>query len=87
MNTVAEVAREVKKAEIHKGGENSMKLINEKQAAEMFGCTASTFRKWRLQGKGPAFCRVGRLVRYSESDLLAYLEDNRVEPMTAGGVR
>ena len=57
-----------------------MSMINEKQAAETLGCTVSAMRKWRLLEKGPAYCRVGRLVRYREEDLLAYLDANRVEP-------
>ena len=58
-------------------------MKNEKQAAEMLGCTVSALRKWRQLRKGPAYCKVGRLVRYAEGDLHAYLDANRVEP--AGG--
>ncbi len=56
------------------------KLIDEKEAAEILGCTVSAMRKWRFLGKGPAYCRVGRLVRYSEADLAAFLDANRVQP-------
>jgi len=55
-------------------------MKNEKQAAVILGCTVSALRKWRLLGKGPAFCRVGRLVRYSETDLASFLNANRVDP-------
>ena len=58
-------------------------MKTEQQAAEFLGCTVSALRKWRLQRKGPAFCRVGRLVRYRESDLLAYLDTNCVQPVGA----
>ena len=59
------------------------RCIDEKQAAAILGCTVSAMRKWRLLGKGPAFCRIGRLVRYSEADLIAFLDANRVEPAIA----
>ena len=55
-------------------------MKNEKEAAVILGCTVSALRKWRLLGKGPAFCRVGRLVRYSETDLASFLNANRVDP-------
>jgi hypothetical protein len=60
------------------------KLHNENEAAELLGCTVSALRKWRTLGKGPAFCRVGRLVRYSELDLSAFLDANRVQPVGGG---
>jgi len=62
-------------------------MKTEQQAAEMLGCTVSALRKWRLLGRGPAYCKVGRLVRYAEGDLHAYLDANRVEPVAAGGAR
>ena len=58
-------------------------MKNEKEAAEMLGCTVSALRKWRLLGRGPTYCKVGRLVRYAESDLQEFLAANRVEPMGA----
>ena len=64
-----------------------MALIDEKEAATWLGCTVSAMRKWRLLGKGPAFCRIGRLVRYSEADLTAFTDANRVQPTTAGGAQ
>jgi hypothetical protein len=60
------------------------RLHNENEAAELLGCTVSALRKWRTLGKGPAFCRVGRLVRYSELDLSAFLDGNRVQPGGGG---
>ena len=61
-----------------------MLMKTEQQAAEMLGCTVSATRKWRLLGKVPAFCKVGRLVRYAEADLAAFLDANRVQPVGAG---
>ena len=55
------------------------RLLREQQVAELLGCSAAALRKWRLNGDGPRYCKLGRLVRYSEADLLAYIEQNRVE--------
>jgi hypothetical protein len=60
-------------------------LFDEREAAKILSCSVAVLRKWRLLGKGPAFCKVGRLVRYSEADLAAFLDANRVDP--TGGAR
>jgi hypothetical protein len=62
-------------------------MKNEKEAAVILGCTISALRKWRLLGKGPAYCKIGRLVRYADADLAEYLDASRVEPVAAGGAR
>jgi hypothetical protein len=55
------------------------KLLTEKQAAAILNCSVALLRKWRLLGIGPAYLKVGRLVRYKEVDLLVFLTANRVE--------
>jgi hypothetical protein len=55
-------------------------LIDERDAAKALCCSVAALRKWRLQGKGPAYCRIGRLVRYAEGDLQEFLAANRVQP-------
>jgi len=62
-------------------------LIDEREAAKVLCCSVATLRKWRLLGNGPAYIKVGRLVRYSEADLATYLDANRKEPAAAGGAR
>jgi hypothetical protein len=57
-----------------------MALIDEKEASQYLCCSVAALRKWRLLGKGPAYCRVGRLVRYAEGDLQEFLATNRVQP-------
>jgi hypothetical protein len=60
-------------------------LIDERDAAKALCCSVAALRKWRLLGNGPAYVKIGRLVRYSEADLNAYLDANRVQP--AGAAR
>ena len=87
MNDVAVAVRDVNAAKMNRKGDNIMKLIDEKQAAAWLGCTVSAMRKWRLLGRGPAYCRIGRLIRYNETDLIAFMDANRVQPTTAEVVR
>jgi hypothetical protein len=56
------------------------RLMNEQEAVEYLNCKVSTLRKWRLLEKGPVYIQVGRLVRYSEADLIAFMDANRVQP-------
>jgi len=55
-------------------------MFTETEVAETLNCKVSTLRKWRLLGKGLTYRKFGRLVRYSEADLAAYLEANRIQP-------
>ena len=59
--------------------EGTERLLDEGGAAIRLAVSVALMRKWRLKGGGPRYCRLGRLVRYSEADLLAYIEQNRVE--------
>jgi hypothetical protein len=55
-------------------------LFDGRDAAKILSCSVAVLRKWRLLGKGPAFCKAGRLVRYRETDLAAFLDANRNDP-------
>jgi hypothetical protein len=59
--------------------ESTERLLDERGAANKLACSIAMMRKWRLKRIGPRYCRLGRLVRYSEADLVAYIEQNRVE--------
>ncbi len=49
--------------------------IDTPQAAEYLGgLKPNTLEGWRVQGIGPRYIKIGRLVRYSITDLDAYLE-------------
>jgi predicted DNA-binding transcriptional regulator AlpA len=56
---------------------HSLRMYTEEQVAEMLQVSMSQLRKWRMKqngGKlGPPFRKIGRLVRYPESALLAYI--------------
>lgn len=49
-------------------------LLNTEKAAEMLCLSEKTLRKWRWEGKGPHFVKVGRKVAYRMSDVQKWLE-------------
>jgi len=57
---------------------HSLKMYTEEQVSEMLQVSLSQLRKWRMKrnrGKqpGPPFKKIGRLVRYPEEGLQAYI--------------
>jgi predicted DNA-binding transcriptional regulator AlpA len=57
-------------------------LLKEQKAAEWLDLAVKTLQKWRVQGGGPKFIKLGRSVRYTEEDLEEYIQTHRV-PHTA----
>lgn len=57
------------------------RLLRTKQAAAYLGLSKSALDRWRLEGIGPRFSRLGKkLVVYAEADLLQHLEDTKSPP-------
>ncbi|MGD9506391.1 MAG: helix-turn-helix transcriptional regulator [Syntrophobacteraceae bacterium] len=50
----------------------------------VLGCGVQTMRNWRHIGKGPAYVKVGRLVRYYMSDLESFMASRRIDPERRG---
>ena len=50
-----------------------MVLYNTKQTAELFGISHRTLESWLISGQGPAFIKMGKLVKYKQSDLDEFL--------------
>lgn len=53
------------------------------QAAEYLGQSPNTLRQWRSQGRGPAYEKRGRNVRYQRNDLDVWRNANRVHTIEA----
>jgi predicted DNA-binding transcriptional regulator AlpA len=51
--------------------------LNTREAAEYLGTSASTLNKKRVAGNGPAYLKIGHLVRYDLPDLDAYASAHR----------
>jgi len=64
-------------------------LLPDREAADVLGVSVARMQRWRWEGQGPAYVRVGgprgRAVRYRLCDLEAWIEDNRVDPVEAAG--
>jgi hypothetical protein len=55
-------------------------LYDEVAAGKYIGGTQSpistrTLQRWRLEGVGPTYVKLGRLVRYRQTDLDSFLEE------------
>jgi excisionase family DNA binding protein len=55
-------------------------LLNEVQAAKFLGLSSRTLQAWRSQGRGPAYVKVGRSIRYWRSALLEWMSANTCCP-------
>ncbi len=49
-------------------------LIKSPDAATLLCISPITLRKWRWEGKGPKFIKVGRKVAYRKSDIDEFIE-------------
>ncbi|WP_341871910.1 helix-turn-helix domain-containing protein [Holophaga foetida] len=55
---------------------NPTPLRSPKTTAAFLECSTWTLAEWRCSGTGPRFIKVGRLVRYSQEALDAWVEQN-----------
>lgn len=51
-------------------------LLNNDEAADMLGISRRTLPVWRVQGRGPKFVKIGKLVRYDRTELDAWIMAN-----------
>mgnify|MGYP000091101702 CR=1 FL=1 len=66
-------------------------LYDEEAAGKYIGGAASpistrTMQRWRLEGIGPVYVKLGRLVRYRQSDLEAFLEAGACKSTSSGAI-
>ena len=52
-------------------------LLTPAEVAERLRVSTRTLEFWRHQGRGPAFVRVGKRVRYRPDDVEAFIEAQR----------
>jgi hypothetical protein len=53
--------------------------LKEKKVSEMTGYALQTLRNDRYRGRGIPYIKNGHSVRYSSSDVIAYMERHKVE--------
>lgn len=49
-------------------------LLTPEQVSGYLGVPLGTLANWRYQGRGPAYLRVGRHVRYRTQDVTAWID-------------
>jgi excisionase family DNA binding protein len=52
--------------------------MDDKQAAEFTNLSPSYLRKLRVNGGGPPFIKIGRMVRYNRDDIQAWLKSRTI---------
>ena len=57
-----------------------MKLLTTKSVADILSVPEGTIRYWRKIGTGPPWVKLEGSIRYAESDVLKYIEQNRRTP-------
>lgn len=58
----------------------SQGLLSRKQLAPILGVEVGTLTAWVSRNRGPAFIKVGDLVRYDPVEVVRWLESQTVEP-------
>jgi predicted DNA-binding transcriptional regulator AlpA len=48
--------------------------LSPNETADFLGVATQTLANWRVIGSGPRHRKIGRLIRYSRADLIAWIE-------------
>jgi excisionase family DNA binding protein len=56
-----------------------MSQLTTAEAAKMLGIAEATLNEWRIRGQGPAYTKMGRLVRYPEYEVQRYIRERTIE--------
>ncbi len=54
--------------------DSASELLMKRDVSDRLHLSMRTRRNWRVRGEGPKFLKIGRLVRYRLSDVLAWEE-------------
>lgn len=58
-------------------GGSDRRLLSTEEAATVLSVQPCTLEKWRHIGRGPAFRKIGRLVRYCHADIESFITESR----------
>lgn len=51
-------------------------FLSSSEVASLIGVTVGTLANWRTSNRGPRWRRIGSMVRYERSDVLAWIDQN-----------
>ena len=64
---------------------NREQYVSDVVAAGIMGCSPQSTRNWRHLGRGPAYSKKGRMIRYRVQDLLDFMAAGRIDPESRQG--
>ena len=56
---------------------NTDHALTESHLVIRWGCSRRTLQRWRTEGRGPTFVRLGGSIRYLLSDVIAFEDQSR----------
>ena len=56
-----------------------MRYLREKEVAELTGLALPTLRNDRFLGRRLPYIKIGKAVRYNESDVIAFMESRKIQ--------
>jgi hypothetical protein len=56
--------------------EQTLQLLNEREAAQRLAVSVAALRRWRREKRGPPFTRIERCIRYDDRLLEGYQVKN-----------
>jgi predicted site-specific integrase-resolvase len=62
---------------------NSKQYFSPDEAARTIGVASQTLARWRCEGGGPPFIRVGRKIMYGATDITAWMNSRRMSSTSA----
>lgn len=60
--------------------EPEQRYLVEREVSRLTGIALSTLRNWRVRAEGIPYYKIGRSVRYSQADVIGFMEQRRVVP-------
>lgn len=62
------------------------KMLTEQDVVSMTGLARGTLAYWRHAGQGPRSYKLGRRVRYDETDVLAWIQQQKAATSRGGAL-
>jgi hypothetical protein len=60
--------------------ERQDRYVDDREAARILSSSPQTLRNWRFLGRGPAYSKRGKMVRYKVQDLIDFMNAGRIDP-------
>ena len=71
-----EAQREAKETLLAEG---QKEYLNPREVNLLYGFSTSTLAKWRMNNINLVFHRMGKYIKYKRSDIVAFIDSNRVD--------